>query len=321
MKYKILQLSFPNGAHFGKNSLDDTNYTFCADTFFSSLCIESIKMGNSKLDYLLECVKKGELLFSDAFPYIKNTYYIPKPKLRLNLNEDGNSSKKKKFKNLSYLDIKLLNEYLSGNYPEDRMKDLNNLGTKYIKTSVSIRGEEESKPYRVGEYKFYDKCGLYIIVAFKEDNIFAFLMQLMDSLSFTGIGGKRNSGLGKFFYYDSDVPDDMKEYFIINDKSDNKFMTLSVALPRDNEIDDVIEKAEYQLIKRSGFVYSDKYADEQLRKKDLYVFDSGSCFSKTFEGDVYDVSADGNHPVYRYAKPIFIKLDDIYNNRKRINNE
>lgn len=311
MKYKILQLSFPNGVHFGKNSLDDTNYTFCADTFFSALCLETIKIDNSKLDFLLECVKKGELLFSDAFPYIKDSYYIPKPKLRLNLNEDGNSSKKKKFKNLSYIDINLLKDYLLGNYPEDRMEDFKYFGIKNIKTSVAIRGEEESRPYRVGEYRFKEKNGLYIIVGFKEDDIFTFLLEIMDSLTFTGIGGKRNSGLGKFFYYDSDVPEIMKKYLIIDDESYTKLMTLSVSLPKNKEIEEVLDKAEYQLIKRSGFVYSDKYADEQLRKKDLYVFEAGSCFSKRFEGDVYDVSVYGKHPVYRYAKPVFIKLDAI----------
>ena len=83
-------------------------------------------------------------------------------------------------------------------------------------------------------------------------------------------------------------------------------MSLSGALPRENELEEAMENAEYMLLKRSGFVSSSSYCDSFMRKKDLYIFASGSCFRRKFEGDVYDVSSNGTHPVYRYAKPIFI---------------
>ena len=53
---------------------------------------------------------------------------------------------------------------------------------------------------------------------------------------------------------------------------------------------------------------ADQYAEEQRKKKTLYVFDAGSCFENSFEGAVYDVSNGGNHPVYRYAIPMFAGL-------------
>ena len=54
------------------------------------------------------------------------------------------------------------------------------------------------------------------------------------------------------------------------------------------------------------FVASSDYAEEWRKKKDLYVFTAGSCFVNCFAGDIYDVSEGGKHPVYRYAKPIFM---------------
>ena len=199
---------------------------------------------------------------------------------------------------------------MAGKMPEDRMNDLHELGIKEVKTSVAIRGEEESKPYRIGVYRFREKCGLYIIIGYSDESVFDFAQELFDSLSFTGIGGKRNSGFGNFYYYDCDISDTMSKYLQWdNTCSIGKFMTLSVSLPKDDEMEEIIENSEYQLIKRSGFVYSNNYSEEQLRKKDLYVFEAGSCFGKVFEGDIYDVSSEGRHPVYRYAKPIFLKLD------------
>ena len=65
---------------------------------------------------------------------------------------------------------------------------------------------------------------------------------------------------------------------------------LSVALPRDEELECALNGASYQLSKRSGFVASSDYADEWRKKKELFVFVSGSCFEQLFEGDVYDVS-------------------------------
>ena len=51
---------------------------------------------------------------------------------------------------------------------------------------------------------------------------------------------------------------------------------------------------------------SEFYAEEYRRKRDLYVFAAGSCFKNEFEGDIYDVTNGGSHPVYRYAKPLFM---------------
>lgn len=85
-------------------------------------------------------------------------------------------------------------------------------------------------------------------------------------------------------------------------------MSLSCSLPKYNELETVLEGASYLLQKRSGFVVSDKYSEEPLRKRDLYILKAGSCFRTIFEGDIYDVSDGGTHAVYRYAKPLFMEV-------------
>ena len=83
-------------------------------------------------------------------------------------------------------------------------------------------------------------------------------------------------------------------------------MSLSISLPKDDEIEKVCTEVQFQLIKRSGFVNSMTYADTFRKKKDFYGFVAGSCFKIPYQGDIYDVSIYGKHPVYRYAIPIFM---------------
>ena len=128
----------------------------------------------------------------------------------------------------------------------------------------------------------------------------------MMGLSYSGLGGKRYSGMGRFDYTVTDVPEIIKKR--LHQKA-SRYMLLSTALPRENELEEVLYGAEYQLVRRGGFVASENYAEQQMRKKDLYVFAAGSCFEKTFTGNVYDVSSGGSHPVYRYAKGFFMGAD------------
>ena len=77
MEYTIYKLEFQAGVHFGTGALDDGSYTFPADQLFSAMYIEAMKLGKAQKFY--EVVKSGELLLSDALPYIDKQYLIPKP--------------------------------------------------------------------------------------------------------------------------------------------------------------------------------------------------------------------------------------------------
>ena len=74
MNYKIYKMIFTQGVHFGEHSLEKSEITFQADTLFSALCIEALKI--DKLEVLIKSVKEDHLVFSDAFPYMDQEFFI-----------------------------------------------------------------------------------------------------------------------------------------------------------------------------------------------------------------------------------------------------
>lgn len=307
MKYKLYRLKFQSAVHFGRNNLDEGEYFCCADTLFSALCQEALRMGDSVLKRFYHDTKEGGLLFSDLFPYMGGIYYIPKPMKHIeSADSGGNSVIKKAYKKLKYIPMDMLDIYLHGEYDVLNAPGLEKLGHFEMKTVVSVRGVSEPEPYRIGTYYYNPGNGLYFIVGYKEEKVLELTEKLLDNLSFSGIGGKKASGLGRFELFQGKLPE---KFYAKLEQSGSRYMSLSVSLPTDDELETVLEGAEYLVCNRSGFIASEKYAAEQMRKKDLYVFKSGSCFKERFNGDVYDVShKNGRHPVYRYAKPILVEV-------------
>ena len=308
MKYKIYKLRFIAPVHFGKNSLSDSEYTICSDTFFSALCSEAVNSDQSNLDSFVNAVRNGSIKISDAFPYIDDECFLPKPYVFIEQTADGDSITRKAYKALKYIPMRDYDSFLKGDYDVFSAKSMRNLGVSSVKVSASIRNDEdETLPYEVGTFSFNDNCGLYIIVGCEDDECELLLDTLMMSLSHSGIGGKRSSGYGRFAYDKSNVDEWLMNHIF---SSEGILMLINTAFPQESEIEEVLDGANYSLIKRSGFVASMNYADSWRRKKDVVMFKSGSTFRKMFEGDIYDVSTDvGSHPVYRYGKPFFMRID------------
>ena len=91
--------------------------------------------------------------------------------------------------------------------------------------------------------------------------------ELFLSLSYTGIGGKRSSGFGKFDFCVEDIPPNIKNRIGV---CKNQFMTLSVSMAQQNELEKSLQNARYLLTKRSGFIFSETYAQTMRKKKDFY---------------------------------------------------
>lgn len=302
MIYQIYKMEFLNNVRFGKQSLNDTNPTLYADTLFSALYQEAMKQ--QKDDIFYQMVHTGKLIFSDGFPYQGKEYYLPKPYIRIEgTDKNGNSKEKKKFKKLKYIPLSKLERYLKGETTAEEFEEERELGHTAMKVSAAVRGKEEPEPYRVRYFTFQDGNGLYILVKADSQEEIQLLDELMTGLSYSGIGGKRHAGMGRFEYERCDMPEILRTKL---EATSEKYMLLSTALPEEKELEQILKHAEYQLLKRSGFVASANYAEQQMRKRDLYVFQSGSCFEKTFSGQIVDVSDSGKHAVYRYAMGIFM---------------
>ncbi len=301
MDYKLYKLDFKAPVHFGTGVLNESAISFCADTFFSALYIEALKLGIA--DELYAAVDTGQLLISDAFPYMDKQYFLPKPMLYIEPKDQGNSKVKKQYKKLKYIPVEEVSNFLSGDLNPENCS-LENLGKEYSQVMAAVRREEEDAlPYRVGNYLFNDKCGLYIIAAFADEDVMYMLDDLFDSLSYTGIGGKRGSGKGRFELKQGNMDASLESML---GKESDKYMLISSALPTESELEKALEGASYLIQKRSGFVYSESYAEEEMKKRDMYTMQAGSCFNEKFVGDIYDVNEGGSHPVYRYAKGMFL---------------
>lgn len=309
MEYRAYKLKFQGAVHFGRQNLEDGEYTCSADTVFSALCQEALKKGEDVLQSLYHNAKEGQLFVSDAFPYIGDALFLPKPMKRIDTpNNKEALLLKKAYKKMKYIPMDKLADYLAGRYDVLKAVDVSReLGCFEMKVSASVRGEEETVPYRVGTYYFGRNNGLYVIMGYGEQNAQELAEDLWRGLGFSGIGGKRAAGMGRFSLHPCELPPGIQKRL---QRDGREYMSLSVSLPKETELEAALADARYQLCRRSGFVASDSYSPEQMRKENLYVLTAGSCFHGRYEGDVYDVSGgNGRHPVYRYARPMFLEVD------------
>ncbi len=307
MDYCIYKLHFSTPVHFGKKALSDSEYSLCSDTVFSALCSEAINGGIDVLNDLVMKARSGCIVLSDALPYIEDDYLLPKPYIYVEHKDDIDSSVvRKAYKNLKFVSFHDYDDYLMGRFDIANAPSINELGVESLKVSASIRNDDnETRPYEIGTYAFNANCGLYIILGF-ERGADELIDSLMQHLSLSGIGGKRSSGYGRFTF-EKTSPDKILVDKLTGDGTVS--VLINTALPKEEELEESLQGAQYSMIKRSGFVSSVNYADSWQRKKDQILFKSGSCFAKVFTGDVYDVSAGaGRHPVYRYGKPMFLRI-------------
>ncbi len=306
MKYVLQKMKFKNGVHFGSGTLAESEYVIYADTLFSALCIEALQSGGEEMiEQLVTYVRNGQLLISDSLPYIESEYYVPKPMLQIELDENDDRNDKKAAKSLKYISIDMLEEYLKGELDcTGEAAIFKNLGTHDVRTQAVVRRDDDTLPYSVGIFHFAENAGLYVCVGYENEEILQFINPLFQSLQYSGLGGKRKNGAGRFELTCEEVSCELTD--ALNAREADTYMLLSCALPKAEEMERALQNASYQLIKRSGFIQSEKYADSNRKKQDLYVLKAGACFQEQFSGDIYDVSREGRHHVYRYAKPMFM---------------
>ena len=312
MIYRILKLHFTGNVHFGEGMLESTASTFCADTLFSALCHDA----PDEIPQLVCTVREGRLAFSDAFPYDENGLYLPKPcqLIRSEAEEEGSSVRKKQFKALGAVPTDLFPAYLAGGMTDAQCADavhaLAHLGRSSLQSHVAIPREagedrDDPSPYRVGVFHYREGCGAWIVAAGADSAVLDDLTRRIRSVGLSGIGGRRSSGCGRFTL-ETEAPSASLAQALAHSETAAEKMALSVCLPKPDEMAAALADASYLLMRRSGFVASD--TDPAVKKRDLFVFQAGSCFRNGFAGDVYEVSSDGSHPVYRYAAALFLAL-------------
>lgn len=320
MEYKLYKLTFNTPVHFGSDiigsSLEESDFICHSDTFFSALCLEYIKLnGAETIDDFIDFFNNGKLLISSLLPYKNNDLYIPKPSIVIersdtkNENKEENlSSDRKKMKKLNYIkvsDIDIYLNYIKGIGDFNFDYEYNNFAKYSLNQKVGLR-DEENRLYSLGTYSFYKNNGLYFALSFSDNETLKEFEKVLKSLSYSGIGGKRTHGLGNFEYNESNFSAFENKLF-----KDSKYkMLLSLFSPTENEMESIdFNNSFYSLIKRNGFIYSNNYSGNLSKRKSLSMFKEGSCFTDNINGNIKDVSQNGNHKVYRYGKAFYIGID------------
>lgn len=311
MKNIIVKLYFDGSIHFGNGVLESSSDNLCSDSIFSAICCEYAKSNNTDaINELVDNVRKNKIKISDAFPFCGETFYLPKPFVRIESQNNNDASNKKTIKKLRFIPAEMFQEYIDGKMNIDQCKDILNdistIGRSGLNEKVCIAVEQDDpKPYYVGDYKFNEGRGLWFIISADDETYTEELTDVITSLGLSGIGGKRSSGYGRFKPIFMNAPDFLNDSL---NKESQRYITLSVCLPKSDELSDVISHADFSVIKRSGFVYSLDAQSNAIKKDDMYLMGAGSCFDRKFCGDVYECSSISKYPVYRYAKPMFFSI-------------
>lgn len=328
MAYLLYKLRFPNGIHIGTafgNTLEETMIGTYSDTFFSAIYNEYIKIYDDNELYKIS--ETGDFLVSDLLPFKEKEdrttdFYLPKPFINIERKviKTETTVDRKKVKAINFIPADKLNEYFSFLEKGTKFPEIDdNFGKSqlYTKNKVSLNGED-TKLYNIEVFKFNKNSGLYFIVKLPEDDKWQEIFEnILESLSLTGIGGKKNSGFGQFISEDP-MFFDGTDFDAIESESDafinralftksKKFLLLSSYSPKIEEIKKIKESDNcYQLIKRSGFVNSSLYSEQAEKRKQVYMLSSGSVLNFKPEGKILDLSLHGNHSIYRMGKPIVL---------------
>ena len=246
-------------------------------------------------------------------------FYLPKPFISVQRQEMGKNEEevvdRKKVKATNFIPADKLGEYLTflktgKNFPE--IDD--DFGEKELHTKNKVsRIGEDTELYNIEVFRFNEKSGLYFIVQLPKEWKEKF-ENVLESLSLTGIGGKRTSGYGQFEVRELETEDYKADIIFLNTNLKKvtttitaKYLLLSSYLPQKDEIEKIKNKENgYQLIKRSGFVNSPKYSENPQKRKQVYMISSGAVLNFKPAGRLADLKLHGNHSIYRMGKPIVI---------------
>jgi len=309
--------------HIGvkEGSLEKTMHYIHSDTIFSGICnTYRLLYGKDELENLLENFRseKPPFLISSAFPYIDDIVFFPMPKF-VNFSDYVDDERLiKKFKKIEFVSEEMIRSISQGKFVEDlneenilqgkilvtkgeseKIKNIVIWKEKEVARVVIDRKTNASNIYYFGEVEYCDNCGLHFLIKLMDDEIRSKVEAAIRLLGDEGIGGDRSYGKGLF-----EVEFNGFEWNI----EEGKFLNLSLYLPKENEIE-MVRKGWYEIVNRSGWVYSvDKRGE---RKRFVRMIKEGSTFSgnKEFYGKLIDVSiSEEHHHIYRYgySMPLYI---------------
>lgn len=320
MSCSLFRLRFDTAAHFGTSdsaqSLEVGEDHFRADTLFSALCQTALTLwGEEGVTWLAEQIQSGEVAFSDSMPYVGEHLLLPKPCFHTRHHQEVPAPVRKMMKKLTWIPVSAFSDFaasLQGGPLFDVQRHQFHFGDFSQTTKVSVTGLEEPKPYQVSAFTFSHDAGLWFLAQYRSQEQERRLRTLVTALGMSGIGGKVSAGYGRFHVAECVRLDDAAEpqYVWLREAlgQDNSpsWLLLTSSLPREEELERVLDGAFYQVVRRGGFVQSETFAPDAVKKQTQYYLAAGAVTNRRFHGALYVVAEKGNHPVYRYSVPMML---------------
>ncbi len=323
MNYCLYKLQFDSPVHFGPSdtalSLYSSEEHFCADTLFSALCHSALSLGGpAQVETLCQWAQEGTLLLSDGLLWQKERFYLPKPCWNGKFSEELPTRQRKALKTLNWVPVLQFSDFTTSLQGGKAYRELQQpeIGRHVeIERARVSRQQEDTEPYYVGAFVFSQDTGLYILAGCGTEEQQSTVARLLAGLGWTGIGGKVSSGYGKFHVAEA-IPlsaactgDARWLYDRLNDLDAPHQLLLTTSLPREDELDAVMECACCQVVRRGGFVQPGGDANGAQKKQTQYFLAAGAVLERRFSGDLFDVGGSEAVPVYRYGKPIFLGVE------------
>lgn len=331
MDYYVYPLHFVTPVHFGDVSqggtLENTSLMFSSDSFFGACCSE-LSHDEEILQNFVKLVTEEQILISSLFPYYQGVegleLYTSVPMMKIEVPENQITSyaevkieatKRKRLKRHEFLRTsrvqhfsRLVREKIEVTEPV--------FGQENTITQVNMRGEQ-SRPYYVGSYRFVEKAGLYIVVGFADESCRSLFESILERLGYSGIGGKRSSGWGKFELAEDPIlldedglyEDDKALYEMINNKESSLQMCISTCVPIEPDELNLLKKGSFKLKKRSGFVVVENAA-LQYKRNSYYALAEGSVCPKALHGRMLSIQSSVlPYTIYRNGCGFWIGVD------------
>lgn len=326
--FYILPLHFTTPVHFGSagygGGLEMAGMTCPADTLFSALCVEAVRLGGDALAALTAKAERGDIAFSDLLPCRWEAgewqWYLPKPVLSMPVKAERGqtlkeareaSSFRKKSKKRAFLRASELSLYIDDlRFGENSLEEEPTFASLSVDTHYNGR---LGRPYAAGSFSFAENAGLYVLLRLADEKDLPSVLALFHLLGLSGIGGRRSSGMGKFelgtdpilVSKSAEEEDTGALYELLMDTQAATQMTISCLLPKKEEIEAGIE-VKGLWMKRSGLTWTPGM-ESAVKEKSIYMLPAGSTLSCRLAGRIADVATPAvGHPVYRYGKGFFL---------------
>lgn len=318
MNYFLFKLVFDTAVHFGPSdsalSLYLSQENLPADTMFSALCHAAMSMGGpSRVGELCQYVKDNRLVLSDAMPWKGTDLYLPKPCYFPSAPEETDSQRRKLYKKISWVPVSVFPEllaYLRGEAPRPELEP-SHFGFHSERTQANVSHEGgDTLPYQVGLFTFAPNCGLYFLAGCEDLAVRKALGELTAFLGLSGMGGKVSAGLGKFHLEEIvslDGSQSGEHRWVVQALKQNDFphfLLLTTSIPKETELDEALQGASFQLVRRGGFVQSGSSCDSARKKEVQFMCRAGAVLKRSFAGGLFQVGYVSGHPVYRYSVPM-----------------